>query len=116
MAVPISFVSEHIETLEEIDLEYRELALECGVRHWERAPALNTDPAFIADLADLVVSTCTATTTTTTVAVLMLLLVIVALLLQVEALHKPTLTVAEATSQRYSETVLLAPQPETSPQ
>ena len=113
MVVPISFLSEHIETLEEIDLEYRELALEYGVRHWERAPALNTDPAFIADLADLVVSTCTATTT---VAVLMLLLVIVALLLQVEALHKPTLTVAEATSQRYSETVLLAPQPATSPQ
>ena len=32
LAVPISFVSEHIETLEEIDMEYRELALESGVQ------------------------------------------------------------------------------------
>ncbi|XP_058735319.1 uncharacterized protein LOC131607320 isoform X2 [Vicia villosa] len=30
LAVPISFVSEHIETLEEIDVEYKELALESG--------------------------------------------------------------------------------------
>ncbi len=30
LAVPISFVSEHIETLEEIDMEYRELAEESG--------------------------------------------------------------------------------------
>ena len=32
LAVPISFVSEHIETLEEIDMEYRELALESGIQ------------------------------------------------------------------------------------
>ena len=32
LAVPISFVSEHIETLEEIDMEYRELAIESGVK------------------------------------------------------------------------------------
>ena len=31
LAVPISFVSEHIETLEEIDMEYRELAHESGI-------------------------------------------------------------------------------------
>ncbi|CAN1299959.1 Ferrochelatase-2, chloroplastic [Linum perenne] len=31
LAVPVSFVSEHIETLEEIDMEYRELALESGI-------------------------------------------------------------------------------------
>ena len=31
LAVPISFVSEHIETLEEIDMEYRELAIESGI-------------------------------------------------------------------------------------
>lgn len=55
LAVPISFVSEHIETLEEIDVEYRDLALASGVEHWRRVPALNTDPAFIGDLADLVV-------------------------------------------------------------
>eukprot|EP00878_Enallax_costatus_P001695 GHUV01001850.1.p1 GENE.GHUV01001850.1~~GHUV01001850.1.p1 ORF type:complete len:496 (+),score=106.07 GHUV01001850.1:138-1625(+) len=55
LAVPISFVSEHIETLEEIDMEYRELALESGVQKWGRVPALNTHPKFIEDLADAVV-------------------------------------------------------------
>ncbi|GLC34324.1 hypothetical protein PLESTM_000182600 [Pleodorina starrii] len=54
LAVPISFVSEHIETLEEIDMEYRELAMESGIRHWGRVPALNTNTAFIDDLADAV--------------------------------------------------------------
>jgi protoheme ferro-lyase len=58
IVVPVSFVSEHIETLEEIDMEYRELAEECGVTKWTRVPAMNTDPGFIADLADLVVSFC----------------------------------------------------------
>ena len=33
-AVPVSFVSEHIETLEEIDQEYRELAEENGIEYW----------------------------------------------------------------------------------
>jgi ferrochelatase len=54
LAVPVSFVSEHIETLEEIDCEYRELAEESGIPHWGRVPALNCDPVFIADLADAV--------------------------------------------------------------
>ena len=36
VVVPVSFVSEHIETLEEIDMEYRELAEEHGVEHWSR--------------------------------------------------------------------------------
>lgn len=54
VVVPISFVSEHIETLEEIDMEYRELAEEHGVTNWRRAPALNTHAGFVADLADLV--------------------------------------------------------------
>lgn len=47
LAVPISFVSEHIETLEEIDQEYRELAEQCGISEWDRVPALGTDPEFI---------------------------------------------------------------------
>jgi len=55
VAVPISFVSEHIETLEEIDMEYRELAEESGVEQWGRVPALDTNPVFIDDLADAVV-------------------------------------------------------------
>ena len=54
VVVPISFVSEHIETLEEIDIEYRELAEENGVTRWRRCPALNTDARFIEELADLV--------------------------------------------------------------
>lgn len=52
VAVPVSFVSEHIETLEEIDMEYRELAEESGIERWGRAPALDTDQTFIDDLAD----------------------------------------------------------------
>jgi ferrochelatase len=55
LAVPVSFVSEHIETLEEMDMEYRELAEESGVTEWRRVPALNTHPRFIGDLADAVV-------------------------------------------------------------
>ena len=54
VVVPISFVSEHIETLEEIDIEYRELAEGAGIVNWRRVPALNTDDDFITDLADLV--------------------------------------------------------------
>mmetsp|Transcript_11530 Transcript_11530/g.27078 ORF Transcript_11530/g.27078 Transcript_11530/m.27078 type:complete len:497 (+) Transcript_11530:212-1702(+) len=54
VVVPISFVSEHIETLEEIDIEYRELAEESGISNWRRCPAPNTDPTFIADMADMV--------------------------------------------------------------
>jgi len=50
-----SFVSEHIETLEEIDMEYRELALESGVENWGRVPALGLTPSFITDLADAVI-------------------------------------------------------------
>jgi ferrochelatase len=55
VVVPISFVSEHIETLEEIDIEYRALAEQNGISSWRRCPALNTDATFINDMADLVV-------------------------------------------------------------
>ncbi|KAL5558758.1 hypothetical protein UlMin_034969 [Ulmus minor] len=55
LAVPVSFVSEHIETLEEIDMEYKELALESGIENWGRVPALNCNSSFITDLADAVV-------------------------------------------------------------
>ena len=54
VVVPISFVSEHIETLEEIDIEYRELATEAGVVNFRRVRALDTYPPFIEGLADLV--------------------------------------------------------------
>jgi Protoheme ferro-lyase (ferrochelatase) len=55
LVVPISFVSEHIETLQEIDMEYRELAEESGIENFYRVPALNTHPVFIEALADLVI-------------------------------------------------------------
>lgn len=55
LAVPVSFVSEHIETLEEIDMEYKELALESGIKNWGRVPALNCTDSFITDLADAVI-------------------------------------------------------------
>ncbi|MFN3925734.1 MAG: ferrochelatase [Pseudanabaenaceae cyanobacterium] len=53
VVVPISFVSEHIETLQEIDIEYRHLATEAGITHFVRVPALNSHPLFINELADL---------------------------------------------------------------
>jgi protoporphyrin/coproporphyrin ferrochelatase len=54
VVVPISFVSEHIETLEEIDIEYREIATEAGITNFRRVPALDTTPSFIEGLAQLV--------------------------------------------------------------
>ena len=55
LVVPISFVSEHIETLQEIDIEYRELAEQSGIHNFRRVPALNTNPVFIQAMAELVV-------------------------------------------------------------
>ncbi|XP_057958193.1 ferrochelatase-2, chloroplastic [Malania oleifera] len=55
LAVPVSFVSEHIETLEEIDMEYKHLALESGIKNWGRVPALGCTSSFITDLADAVI-------------------------------------------------------------
>lgn len=46
LMVPISFVSDHVETLYEIDIQYRELAESLGLR-LERTSSLNTSPAFI---------------------------------------------------------------------
>ena len=54
MMVPISFVSDHIETLHEIDIEMREHAEKAGIRHFGRSPSLNDAPDFLAALAGLV--------------------------------------------------------------
>jgi len=54
LVVPIAFVSEHSETLVELDVEYREEAEEFGVPAYFRSPAQNSDPGFIGALADLV--------------------------------------------------------------
>ncbi|HTZ70629.1 MAG TPA: ferrochelatase [Acetobacteraceae bacterium] len=55
LVVPVAFVSEHSETLVELDVEYRELAEKLGVPAYFRAPAQNSDPGFIAALADVIV-------------------------------------------------------------
>ena len=56
VVVPISFVSEHIETLGEIDIEYRDLAKKFGILNFRRVQALDTYPLFIKGLADIVSS------------------------------------------------------------
>ena len=53
---PIAFVSEHIETLVELDIEYGELAHEKGTSPYLRAPAVGIEPLFIDALADAAVS------------------------------------------------------------
>lgn len=52
--VPIAFVSEHSETLVELDIEYRQLAQEQGVSAYYRVPALATNEYFIRGLGALV--------------------------------------------------------------
>jgi protoporphyrin/coproporphyrin ferrochelatase len=54
LLVPVSFVSEHIETLYELDILYRHVAEEVGLAHYRRVPALNCRPDFIDALANLV--------------------------------------------------------------
>ncbi|MBI4418824.1 MAG: ferrochelatase [Ignavibacteriales bacterium] len=56
LIVPIAFVTEHIETLHEINIEAREVARELGIERFEMTPALNDDPLFIECLGDLVES------------------------------------------------------------
>ena len=51
--VPIAFTGEHIETLQEIDILYRERAQKAGVVHFARARTVGCHPAFISALADL---------------------------------------------------------------
>lgn len=51
---PIAFVSEHSETLVELDIEYRKLAEECGVPGYHRVPTVSTSARFIEGLAALV--------------------------------------------------------------
>jgi ferrochelatase len=54
LVVPISFVSEHIETLYELDILYKKVAAEAGVANFRRVPALNSDAVFIRALAEIV--------------------------------------------------------------
>ncbi len=56
LVVPISFVSEHIETLYELDILYKKVAADAGIANFRRVPALNSDPTFIRALAEIVES------------------------------------------------------------
>ena len=55
LMVPISFVSDHIETLYEIDMLYKDQAADLGMT-LESTPGLNDDPQFISGLRDLVLT------------------------------------------------------------
>ncbi len=54
LVVPIAFVTEHVETLHEINIEAREQAHKVGVAQFEMMPAVGDSPTFIAALADVV--------------------------------------------------------------
>jgi len=54
VVVPISFVGEHIETLEEIDMEYRKVASDAGITNFRRVPTLGTSSHFIDAVANLI--------------------------------------------------------------
>ena len=54
LVVPLSFVSDHIETLYEVDMLFAGIAREAGITGYYRTPVLNTHPLFIAALAGLV--------------------------------------------------------------
>ncbi len=54
LVVPISFVSDHIETLYEIDILYKDMAHSLGI-NLQRAESLNTSPTFIKALAEIVI-------------------------------------------------------------
>ncbi|PTT12562.1 ferrochelatase [Caulobacter sp. HMWF025] len=63
---PIAFVSEHIETLVELDHEYRELAVEHGCPAYVRVPALGVTPGFVSDLGTTVIGALEAQARTVT--------------------------------------------------
>ena len=54
LVVPIAFVSDHSETLWEINIEAKAEARSMGITRYDMSPALNTNPLFIEALADLV--------------------------------------------------------------
>jgi len=54
LVVPVSFVSDHIETLVELDQEYIPAGRDMGIKHIHRAPVMNTRPGYINLLARLV--------------------------------------------------------------
>jgi len=62
---PLSFVSEHSETLVELDIEYRHLAGQAGIPKYVRVPTVGTHPQFIHGLANLVQAALSSPSTAT---------------------------------------------------
>lgn len=60
LVVPIAFVSEHSETLVELDIEYRDLAKSAGVPAYHRVPTVGADTVFIEGLGAMVADACGA--------------------------------------------------------
>ena len=56
LVVPIAFVTDHVETLQEIDQLFAGQARAAGIEHFRRTPGLNSRPTFVRALADLVAS------------------------------------------------------------
>lgn len=56
VVLPVSFVTEHIETLHELDILFRDVARAAGVRSYRRLPAPGADPAFVRCLANRTVA------------------------------------------------------------
>ena len=56
VVIPVSFVSEHSETLYELDYQYGNLAKELGIKNYIRIPTLKTHPLFIQALREIVLS------------------------------------------------------------
>ena len=54
--VPIAFVSEHSETLVELDIEYKELADKNGCKNYTRVPALGTNKNYIKSMSNLIIN------------------------------------------------------------
>lgn len=54
IVIPIAFVSDHSETLSEINIEMKADAKKLGIRYFDMSPALHTNPDFISALTDLV--------------------------------------------------------------
>lgn len=54
IVVPLAFVSEHIETLIELDEQYKKLAYKSGAKHYLRVPTVSTHPVFIKGMANMI--------------------------------------------------------------
>ena len=54
--VPIAFVSEHSETLVELDIEYKKIAEENGCKHYSRVPAIGINENYIKSMSELILN------------------------------------------------------------